>query len=191
MDQVQDQERVMDLNEFMSSEELHIKHLDDLVKKSIEDEEILTSKLAELEGDEYASLSQKWADSVASFGGSWMFIGSFFLLIVFWILLNVYGFGRLQFDPYPFIFLNLVLSCIAALQAPVIMMSQNRQDEKDRRRSRADYMVNLKSEMEIRNLHSKVDVLISEEMKTLFQIQKKQMELLVQIQEQLSKKSLQ
>lgn len=178
----------MDLNELMQSEELHIKKLDDLVRQSIEEEELLTKKLGELETDSLLTRSQRLADVVASFGGSWSFIILFLGIILTWILANVYFLrSAYQFDPYPFILLNLILSCVAAFQAPIIMMSQNRQDEKDRRRARADYMVNLKSEMEIRSLHAKIDLLIAEEMKTLFSIQKSQMEVLLKIQDELAK----
>lgn len=94
-------------------------------------------------------------------------------------------FTQYRFDPFPYILLNLVLSCIAAIQAPIIMMSQNRQEEKDRRRARSDFMVNLKAEMEVRNLHGKIDLLIAEQMKSLFEIQKKQIEMIQEIQSNL------
>lgn len=175
----------MDLNQLILSEELQVKRLDELVQKSIQEEELLTAKLGELESDDQLSAGQRLADRVARFGGSWYFIAIFFILILVWILLNVSWAFSPNFDPYPFILLNLILSCVAAVQAPVIMMSQNRQDEKDRRRSRADYMVNLKSEMEIRGLHSKIDLLIAEEMKTLFKIQQSQLEILLKIQSQV------
>lgn len=178
----------VDFKKAILSEELQIKKLDELVQESIKEEQLLTSKLLELESDEHLSPSQKLADRVADFGGSWAFISFFLVAMIGWIGMNVYWFDNKGFDPYPFILLNLILSCIAALQAPIIMMSQNRQDEKDRRRSRADYMVNLKSELEIRGLHSKLDLLIAEEMKTLFKIQQSQMELLLKIQAQLNTK---
>ena len=117
----------MDLNELIISEGLHVKRLEELVQESIREEQLLTSKLLEIEGDEGLTLSQKLADSVASFGGSWTFIIAFGIFILFWIITNVYWFTNPKYDPYPFIFLNLILSCLAALQAPVIMMSQNRQ----------------------------------------------------------------
>ncbi len=104
-----------------------------------------------------ASVGARMADRVASFGGSWPFILSFLGVLVLWMALNVGGWLFRPFDPFPFILLNLVLSCVAALQAPVIMMSQRRQDEKDRLRAENDYRVNLKSEIEIRQLHEKID----------------------------------
>ena len=177
----------MNTNEPILSEDVHISRLDELVHQSIKEEALLTKKLVELDSDEKASTSQRLADVVASFGGSWYFISIFLIAMGIWISINTFWAANKQFDPYPFILLNLILSCVAALQAPIIMMSQNRQDEKDRRRSRADYMVNLKSEMEIRGLHGKIDLLIAEEMKTLFKIQQTQMELLVKIQNQLER----
>lgn len=106
-----------------------------------------------------------------------------------WMIINVYFLTR-PFDPYPFIFLNLILSTIAAIQAPLIMMSQNRKEEKDRQRAINDYLVNLKSEIEVRNLHQKLDLLISDQMKTLFEIQKMQIDVMEEIRKELrSKKS--
>jgi uncharacterized membrane protein len=121
---------------------------------------------------------QKVADNVAAFGGSWKFIILFGVFILFWILANIYILLNKGFDPYPFILLNLILSCLAALQAPVIMMSQNRQEEKDRERAKKDYMINLKSELEIRMLHEKLDHLIMHQQEELIEIQKVQIEMM-------------
>lgn len=107
------------------------------------------------------TLGQKVADKVASFGGSWTFILSFLAFLLIWIAINVFVLVSKKFDPYPFILLNLILSCLAALQAPVIMMSQNRQEEKDRERAKKDYMINLKAELEIKALHEKIDHLLA------------------------------
>lgn len=178
----------MDFRKAILSDELQIRKLDELVQESIREEQLLTSKLLEFESDEHLTLSQRLADRLADFGGSWTFISSFFIAMFSWIGINAYWLDNKGFDPYPFILLNLILSCLAALQAPVIMMSQNRQDEKDRRRSRADYMVNLKSELEIRGVHNKLDLLIAEEMKSLFKIQQSQMEVLLKIQAHLHTK---
>lgn len=175
----------MELKELIEQEELHLKKLNELVQETINEEEILSYKLLELEKDAELSIGQKCADKVAEFGGSWIFIFVFFFTLIFWILLNTLLLKDKAFDPYPFILLNLVLSCIAAIQAPVIMMSQNRQEEKDRRRSRSDYMINLKAEMEIRSLHGKIDLLIAEQMKSLFNIQQAQMESLQNIEKKL------
>ena len=178
----------MDLNELMLTEEVHLKKLQELVNNAVEEEHLLSAKLLEAEQDIDITLSQRLADRIAEFGGSWTFIISFFVIIFVWIISNVYLLGQKTFDPYPFILLNLILSCVAALQAPVIMMSQNRVEEKDRRRARSDYMINLKAEIEVRNLHSKIDLLVTEQMKSLFEIQKNQLELLTRIEEQIVKK---
>ena len=127
------------------------------------------------------SRGQKMADHVASFGGSWTFIISFGFFLIVWILLNTAFLLNKGFDPYPFILLNLILSCIAALQAPIIMMSQNRQEEKDRERSKLDYMINMKSELEIRTLHEKLDHLIIHQQRDLFEIQEIQIEMMKDI----------
>ncbi len=108
---------------------------------------------------------QRLADKVASFGGSWVFIIFFVVFLLLWIIANAFILLSRSFDPYPFILLNLILSCLAALQAPVIMMSQNRQEEKDRERAKKDYMINLKAELEIKSLHEKIDRLIAIENK--------------------------
>ncbi|MBL7786436.1 MAG: DUF1003 domain-containing protein [Chitinophagales bacterium] len=124
------------------------------------------------------TLGQKVADKIATFGGSWTFIISFITFLVIWISANAFIYHNRGFDPYPFILLNLILSCIAALQAPVIMMSQNRQEEKDRERAKKDYMINLKSELEIRILHEKIDHLIMHQQQELLEIQQIQTEML-------------
>jgi uncharacterized membrane protein len=132
------------------------------------------------------SPGQKMADHVATFGGSWTFIMSFGFFLFAWIILNTAFLLNKGFDPYPFILLNLILSCIAALQAPIIMMSQNRQEEKDRERSKLDYMINLKSELEIRTLHEKIDHLIIHQQRDLFEIQEIQIEMMKDITLSLS-----
>lgn len=134
------------------------------------------------------TFGQKIADKVASFGGSWRFIIIFLLFILCWIALNVYSIFFKSFDPYPFILLNLLLSCLAALQAPVIMMSQNRVEEKDRERAKEDYKINLKSELEIQMLHEKIDHLILTQQQKLFEIQNIQVQMLEEIISNLSVK---
>ncbi len=124
---------------------------------------------------------QKLADKVASFGGSWTFIISFLIILFIWIVSNALLLHNKGFDPYPFILLNLFLSCLAAFQAPVIMMSQNRQEEKDRERAKKDYIVNLKSEVEIRGLHDKLDHMLIHQQQKLLEIQQMQIELLQDI----------
>ncbi|MDO8092025.1 MAG: DUF1003 domain-containing protein [Candidatus Brocadiales bacterium] len=118
---------------------------------------------------------------MAKFGGSWGFISAFFVFLGIWIIVNVYVLMRKPFDPYPFILLNLLLSCLAAIQAPVILMSQNRLEAKDRLRSQYDYQVNLKAELEIRHLHEKIDHLLIHQGQRLFEIQQIQIELMEEI----------
>jgi uncharacterized membrane protein len=139
---------------------------------------------------EQLTFGQRMADNVASFGGSWMFIIIFMVVLVAWIVLNSFiliKLGSGSFDPYPYIFLNLILSMLAAIQAPIIMMSQNRQAYKDRLSAEHDYEVNLKAELEIIDLHAKVDSLKQEQWKELISIQEEQLKLLVQLVEDLKK----
>ena len=124
------------------------------------------------------TIGERTADLVADFGGSWSFIISFALVLFIWIGFNVWGATRAVFDPFPFILLNLVLSCLAAIQAPIIMMSQKRQEAKDRLRSENDYRVNLKAELEIRHLHEKLDHLINRQWERLAEIQQIQLEMM-------------
>ena len=130
-------------------------------------------------------IGQNIADSVAKFGGSWTFILIFIFILLFWIVLNSVMLMKKPFDPYPYILLNLVLSCLAALQAPVIMMSQNRQEEKDRIRAENDYQINLKAEIEIKILHEKLNHLITEQWDRLVEIQEIQLELLEDLQKKM------
>ncbi len=139
------------------------------------------SKDIDLEAEDKLSMGQKLADKVAEFGGSWTFIISFAGFIFSWILINIVFLAAKPFDPYPFILLNLLLSCLAAIQAPIIMMSQNRQEEKDRLRSKHDYQINLKAELEIRQLHEKIDHLLIHQSQKLFEIQQIQIELMSQL----------
>lgn len=128
-----------------------------------------------------ASFGERMADRVARFGGSWVFIGLFWLFLVGWSVLNTQLPRALAFDPYPFIFLNLILSMLAALQAPVIMMSQNRQAAKDRQMAVYDYEVNVKAEIEIMALHDKLDALRSDHLAVLLQQQQAQIDLLTRL----------
>lgn len=173
------------LDELLASENDQLQKLNDIVQKAIEEEKFISDKLLEFE-DKKLTLSSRIADKVSSFGGSWRFILLFALFMLLWMIINIYLLTR-PFDPFPFILLNLILSTVAAIQAPVIMMSQNRKEEKDRQRSVNDYLVNLKAEIEVRNLHQKLDLLMTEQMKTLFQIQKAQMDLMVEIRTHLKK----
>lgn len=133
-------------------------------------------------------MGQRISDKIARFGGSWTFIIFFLIILVTWIIINFALPKPDRFDPYPFILMNLVLSCIAALQAPIIMMSQNRQEEKDRKQNVNDYMVNLKSELQIRALHQKVDLLLEEQIKVLYESQAKQLDLLQSLIDKIEKK---
>ena len=130
------------------------------VMDSIAGDTILADAIED-ESNSDTTLGQRVADRVATFGGSWTFIISFIVFLLLWIGLNAFILLNKGFDPYPFILLNLILSCLAALQAPVIMMSQNRQEEKDRERAKKDYMINLKAELEIKLLHEKMDRLLA------------------------------
>jgi len=127
------------------------------------------------------TLGERIADTVADFGGSWTFIGIFFVVLAVWMAFNIWAVRREVFDPYPFILLNLVLSCLAAIQAPIIMMSQNRQEAKDRLRSENDFRVNLKAELEIRHLHEKIDHLLNRQWERLAEIQQIQLEIMQDI----------
>lgn len=150
--------------------------LEDTVLNALQNKEMLVNRVEET--DDKISIGQRLADQVAAFGGSWTFIGSFAAFLFLWIAVNAFVLVNKPFDPYPFILLNLILSTLAALQAPVIMMSQNRQEEKDRDRARKDYMINLKSELEIRMLHEKLDHLIIHQQHELLEIQKVQIEMM-------------
>ncbi len=164
------------LDNLLASESKQLEKLNEIVQQAIDEEKLLSEKLLAFE-EKNPPFTSRLADRVAVFGGSWKFILSFVLFMFIWIVINVYLLKK-SFDPYPFILLNLLLSTIAALQAPIIMMSQNRKEEKDRQRAVNDYMINLKAEIEVRNLHGKIDLLMTEQMKTLFEIQKKQVELM-------------
>lgn len=173
------------LEQLFDIENEQLKKLTSIVHDAIEEEKLLSEKLVNFE-DKHPPLVSRLADKVASFGGSWKFIISFSVGMAIWIIVNL-SFASKPFDPYPFILLNLVLSTVAALQAPIIMMSQNRKEEKDRQRAINDYMINLKSEIEVRNLHGKLDLLMTEQMQTLFEIQKTQLEMMQEIKIVLSK----
>jgi len=150
-----------------------IERLQSIVRETIQEQELILNNLANPPREEITR-GQRLADKVAAFGGSWAFIIAFFAVLAVWISYNSTAPKGNEFDPYPFILMNLILSCIAALQAPVIMMSQNRQEEKDRKRSENDYLINLKAELELRSLHQKMDLLIQEEIRSLSEAQENQ-----------------
>jgi uncharacterized membrane protein len=134
------------------------------------------------------TMGQRMADKIADFGGSWTFIIAFFTFILIWICLNIWALTTKPFDPYPFILLNLILSCIASIQAPIIMMSQNRQEQKDRQRAEHDYKINLKAELEIKLLSEKVDHMIVSQNEKLIEIQEIQTDYLEDLMAEIKKK---
>ena len=163
--------------------------LDDLEKEvvaSLRDNELLSENLNE-QYEQQLTLGERIADRVAEFGGSWAFIGWFALFMLAWIGFNTYALFWKPFDPYPFILLNLVLSLLAAIQAPIIMMSQNRQEDRDRMRAENDYQVNLKSEVEIRMLGEKLDQLLHHEMRRFLEIQQIQTDMLNELHAKLER----
>ena len=135
--------------------------------------------------DTAVTLGQRMADKIASFGGSWTFIIAFFSFLTLWIVANIWLLASNTIDPYPFILLNLMLSCIAAIQAPIIMMSQNRQGHKDRQRAKLDYKINLKSELEIQLLNEKIDHLLVHQNKKMLEVQEVQMDYLEDLMKEL------
>ncbi len=174
-----------DLNQFrfqyvqglMAAERGELTALDKDVLQSLQQQELLTSNI-NLEFQKKLTFGEALSDKLADFGGSWGFILLFSGILIVWIVINSIALLRKPFDPYPFILLNLILSCLAAFQAPVIMMSQNRQEAKDRLRAENDYRVNLKAELEIRHLHEKIDHLLSRQWERLVEIQQVQLELM-------------
>lgn len=172
------------IDQMLSEQNEHINKLHQIVNDTIKEEKLIINNLLNPE-KEILTPGQSISDKVARFGGSWKFIIFFGIVLTVWILYNALAPKGADFDPYPFILMNLILSCIAALQAPVIMMSQNRQEEKDRMRSENDYLINLKAEMEIRSLHQKMDLLLEEQIKTLFDTQAKQFGMLQEINKKL------
>jgi len=173
--------------DFLQKEIGELSLLEQKVVNTLMDNSTISDKIEDSTRNETITFGQKLADKVASFGGSWTFIVSFGIFITIWILLNILILQSNNFDPYPFILLNLILSCIAALQAPVIMMSQNRQEEKDRERSKKDYMINLKSELEIQILHEKIDHLMLHQQQDLIELQKVQIEMINEVLKRFEK----
>ena len=174
-----------DLSEFrgkyvhalLESEKGELSSLEHEVVRSLREHELLSSDV-DSEFEQKWSFGERMADRIATFGGSWAFLICFAVFLFAWIGMNSLVLVVRPLDPYPYIFLNLILSCLAAMQAPIIMMSQNRQEAKDRIRSQHDYQINLKAELEIRHLHEKVDHLLSHQWDRLVQIQELQLELL-------------
>ncbi len=168
--------RIDHVEDVLETERGELSHLDKHVISSLRKHDILARNV-NAEFEKKLSNAQKIADSVSTFVGSWVFIIIFLVVLFLWIAVNMALIWK-PFDPYPFILLNLVLSCIAAIQAPVILMSQNRQAEKDRIREEHDYKTDLKAELEIRHINSKIDQLMSHQWQRLLEIQRIQMELM-------------
>lgn len=165
------------LTSLIIQEKGELANIDKDVLEAIKNNAILSENFED-EQEPTSNLGQKIADRVAAFGGSWTFILTFFSFIMIWMALNAWFLSSKAYDPYPFILLNLILSCLAAIQAPIIMMSQNRQEQKDRIRSEHDYKINLKAELEIKLLSEKMDHLLVEQNKKLLEIQEVQIDYL-------------
>jgi len=175
------------VRELLEKDRGELSSLDEQVIDALRTQETLSANLNEEFGED-STLSQRVADRVAKFGGSWSFIGIFSGIILLWMAINLGVILARPFDPYPFILLNLVLSSLAALQAPVIMMSQNRQSSKDRLRDELDYRTNLKAELEVRLLHTKLDQLLTHQWQRLIEIQQIQMDLMEEISQRNDRK---
>ncbi|MCI5052544.1 MAG: DUF1003 domain-containing protein [Simkaniaceae bacterium] len=161
-----------------------LSQLDQEVLDSMKEKDLLTDNLNE-KFQQGTTFGNRVSDKIAKFGGSWGFILSFLAVLITWMVYNTLVLAADAFDPYPYILLNLVLSCLAAIQAPIIMMSQNRMASRDRMRDDEEYTINLKTELEMRNLHAKMDVLMKNQWERLLEIQQMQLEL---SEELLSKK---
>jgi uncharacterized membrane protein len=168
------------VKEVLQEEIGELSALDQEVIESLEQHEILSSDI-EKQFEKKLTFGERLSDRIAEFGGSWKFLISFGAVLIAWIAINGVILVTRAFDPYPFILLNLILSCLAAVQAPIIMMSQNRAEARDRLRAENDYKVNLKAELEIRHLHEKIDHLLRKQYNRLFEIQQIQIELLAEL----------
>ncbi|WP_158728670.1 MULTISPECIES: DUF1003 domain-containing protein [unclassified Flavobacterium] len=181
------QYRRLYLTSLIILEKGEIAAIDQDVMEAIKNNSILSENIQD-EMEAELTFGQKLADNVAAFGGSWMFIITFFSFILIWMIINIWFLTTKPFDPFPFILLNLILSCLAAIQAPIIMMSQNRQEQKDRQRSEHDYKINLKAELEIKLLSEKIDHLLAHQNKKLLEIQEIQTDYLEDLMKELKKK---
>jgi uncharacterized membrane protein len=168
------------VKEVLEDEIGELSALDDEVIQGLEQHEILSANISK-QFEKKLTFGERLSDHIAEFGGSWKFLITFGAVLIGWLVLNAIVLLNRGFDPYPFILLNLILSCLAAVQAPIIMMSQNRAEARDRLRAENDYKVNLKAELEIRHLHEKLDHLLRRQYNRLFEIQQIQIELLQEI----------
>jgi uncharacterized membrane protein len=172
-----DKYRMKYVEDMLLAEHGELTALDREVAKSIADHDTIAANIEDVY-DDHRSIGDQLADKLSRLGGSWYFLIGFGVFLACWMALNVLIYAKWSFDPYPFIFLNLMLSCLAAIQAPVILMSQRRAEQKDRLRAESDYRVNLKAELEIRHLHEKLDYLVSKQWERLMEIQQLQLETL-------------
>lgn len=177
-----DRYRTRFVEALLQAEKGELTKLEQDVLKALESHETIAQHL-DVDYEEHTTFGHWLADHFASFGGSWKFIIAFACVLISWIVINSLALASRPFDPYPFILLNLILSCLAAIQAPIIMMSQNRLEAKDRLRAEHDYRVNLKAELEIRNLHDKMDHLLRHQWERLVEIQQVQLEILGELRE--------
>ena len=175
-----DRYRAAYVKDVITADKGELSALEEQVIKSLREQELLSRNI-NVEYDRQRSIGEVMADRLADFGGSWLFIGIFCVVLAAWIVLNSVVLLVKPFDPYPYIFLNLLLSCIAAMQAPVILMSQNRQAARDRMQAEHDYRINLKAELEIRHLHEKIDHLLMNQWQRLMEIQQIQMDLMEEL----------
>ena len=175
------------LTSLITKEKGELADIDRDVLDAIQNNSILSENIQDEIEDEL-TLGQRLADKIATFGGSWYFIIIFFSFILVWMGVNIWILSTRPFDPFPFILLNLILSCLAAIQAPIIMMSQNRQEQKDRQRGEHDYKINLKAELEIKLLSEKIDHLLVHQNNKLLEIQELQTDYLEDLMKQLKKK---
>src|SRR3954471_16136293 len=168
------------VKEVLQEEIGELSALDQEVVESLQQHEILSSDISS-QFERKLTFGERLSDTIAAFGGSWTFIIIFGVVLLLWIVVNSVVLATNAFDPYPYILMNLILSCLAAMQAPIIMMSQNRSEARDRLRAENDYKINLKAELEIRHLHEKIDHLLRKQYNRLFEIQQIQIELLEEI----------
>jgi uncharacterized membrane protein len=181
------QYRRLYLTSLITQEKGELAVVDRDVMEAIKNNSILSENIQD-EIEAKLTLGQRLADKIATFGGSWTFIITFFTFIMVWIGMNIWVLYTKPFDPFPFILLNLILSCLAAIQAPIIMMSQNRQEQKDRQRGEHDYKINLKAELEIKLLSEKIDHMIVHQNKKLLEIQEIQTDYLEDLMKKINHK---
>jgi len=175
------------LTSLVSQEKGELDVIDRDVMDAIKNNAVLSENIED-DIESKLTLGMRLADKIASFGGSWTFIIAFFSFILVWMAINIWILATRSFDPFPFILLNLILSCLAAIQAPIIMMSQNRKEQKDRIRGEHDYKINLKAELEIKLLSEKIDHIIVHQNKKLLEIQEIQTDYLEDLVKKLGKK---